>query len=228
MLKGLFLKEIYCVRFQVLLGLAITAIPSVMMLLLGDITGEIPSGAEGAAIIATIPVVLSNFMMVLLSSSFMLNTLNDDKISGWAKLQLTLPVTRKQIIDTKFIASLVIIGFLMLICLVLNLTTVFLYNYPLEICIAAPFVFGFTEMMVLFPAFPMSMKLSAAMNTVIYITLEVIVMGLLTAIAFCALDSVVPMWFIRVLFYGIIPALGIAVMFISRNFAAKFINAEEY
>lgn len=226
-MKGLFLKEIYCVRFQVLLGLAITAIPSVMMLLLGDITGEIPSGAEGAAIIATIPVVLSNFMMILLSSSFMLNTLNDDKISGWSKLQLTLPVTRKQIIDTKFIASLVIIGFLMLICLVLNLTTVFLYNYPLEICIAAPFVFGFTEMMVLFPAFPMSMKLSAAMNTVVYITLEVIVMGLLTAITFSALDAVVPMWFIRVLFYGVIPALGIAVMLISRHFAAKYIAAEQ-
>ena len=226
-MKGLILKEIYCVRFQTLLGLAITAIPSVMMLLLGDITGEIPSGAEGAAIIATIPVVLSNFMMILLSSSFMLNTLNDDKISGWAKLQLTLPVTRKQIIDTKFIASLVIIGFLMLICLVLNLTAALLYNYPLEICIAAPFVFGFTEMMVLFPAFPMSMKLSAAMNTVVYITLEVIVMGLLTAIAFCALDAVVPMWFIRVLFYGIIPALGIAVMLISRHFAAKYISAEQ-
>ncbi len=226
-MKGLILKEIYCVRFQVLLGLAITAIPSIMMLLLADFTGEVPSGAEHFAIIAVIPVVLSNFMMILLSSSFMLNTLNDDKISGWAKLQLTLPVTRKQIIDTKFIASLVIIGFLMLICLVLNLTAALLYNYPLEICIAAPFVFGFTEMMVLFPAFPLSMKLSAAMNTVVYITLEVIVMGLLTAIAFCALDAVVTMWFIRVLFYGIIPALGIVVMLISRHFAAKYISAEQ-
>ncbi len=225
-MKGLFLKEIYCVRFQVLLGLALTAIPS-MMLLIADFTGEVPSGAEDFAIFAAIPVVLSNFMMILLSSSFMLNTLNDDNISGWGKLQLTLPVTRKQIIDTKFIASLAIIGFLMLVCLALNLTTVFLYNYPLEICLAAPFIFGFTEMLVLFPAFPISMKLSATMNTIIYITLEVIVMALMTTVVFCALDSVVPVWLIRVLFYGVIPALGIAALFISRHFAAKFINAEE-
>ncbi len=210
-----------------LLSLLLTGIPAVMMLLISDMTGEVPHGAEEYALVVSIPLVLSNFMMILLTSSFMLNTLNDDNISGWAKLQLTLPVTRKQIIDTKFMASLAIIGFLMLLCLVLNITTALLYNYPMEICIAAPFVFGFTEMLVLFPAFPISMKLSATMNTIIYISLEVIIMGLLTTIVFCALDSVIPMWVIRALLYGVIPALGIGAMLVSRHFAAKFINAEE-
>lgn len=224
-MKGLFLKDIYCVRFSTLLGLAITGIPAVMMLFV--IGGTAPASADDAAtLMAAIPTILGDFLLILLNSSFILNTLGDDNLSGWSKLQLTLPVTKKQIVDSKFISSLIIVGALVLLCLILNIIAGLMYGYPMEICIAAPFVLGAMELIVLFPAFPISMKLSSSMTTVIYIACEVIVIGIMAAIVFCALEAVFPVWLIRALFYGIIPAAAVAVLFISRHFAAKYISVE--
>lgn len=223
-MKGLFLKDIYCVRLLTLLGLAITGVPAFMMLFF--VMDAVPAGNDNAALIAAIPTVLSNLLLILLNSSFILNTLGEDNLSGWAKLQLTLPVTKKQLVDSKFISSLVIVGALVVLCLILNIIAGLMYSYPMEICIAAPFVLGAIELCLLFPAFPVSMKLSSNMTTVIYIISEVVVMTVLVLIIVCTLDAYVPMWFLRVLFYGIIPAAAVAATFISRHFAAKYISAE--
>lgn len=225
MLKGLLLKDIYCVRFIALVGLMISSIPAIGLV--------ISLGAANAAgnivdnIISIFPYVICDILIIMLNSSFILNTLGEDYNSGWARIQHTLPVTNRQIVNAKLIAALIVIGALTLISIAVNLIFGAANGQPLEIMLAAPLVTAMLEICTLFPAFPISMKLSGSLTSFIYIALEITVITAVTIALTVALDRNAPLWLLRVIFYAIIPAAAAIIALISRRFALKYISAEE-
>lgn len=225
MLKGLLLKDIYCVRFIALVGLMISSIPAIGLV--------IAAGTDSAAgdivdnIISVVPYVLCDILIIMLNSSFMLNTLGEDYNSGWARLQHTLPVSSRKIVDAKLIATLIIVGALTLISLAVNVILGIGNGQPLEIMLAAPLVTAMLEICTLFPAFPISMKLSGSLTSFIYIALEIAVIAAATIALTVALDHNAPLWLLRVVFYAIIPAVTVTTALLSRHFALKYISAEE-
>lgn len=224
-MKGLLLKDIYCVRFIALVGLMISSIPAIGLV--------ISLGAANAAgnivdnIISIFPYVICDILIIMLNSSFILNTLGEDYNSGWARIQHTLPVTNRQIVNAKLIAALIVIGALTLISIAVNLIFGAANGQPLEIMLAAPLVTAMLEICTLFPAFPISMKLSGSLTSFIYIALEITVITAVTIALTVALDRNAPLWLLRVIFYAIIPAAAAIIALISRRFALKYISAEE-
>lgn len=221
-MKGLLLKDIYCVRFIALVGLAISSIPAIALVISAGTAGNTADN-----IIGVFPYILCGILIIMLNSSFMLNTLGEDYNSGWARLQHTLPVTGRQLVDAKLIATLIVIGTLTLISLAINLIFGTANGQPLEIMLAAPFVTAALEICALFPAFPISMKLSGSLTSFIYIALEIAVIAAVTIALTAALDHNAPLWLLRAIFYAVIPAVTAIIAMLSRHFALKYISAEE-
>lgn len=221
-MKGLLLKDIYCVRFIALVGLMISSIPAIGLV--------ISAGAANAAgnivdnIISIFPYVICDILIIMLNSSFILNTLGEDYNSGWARIQHTLPVTDRQIVNAKLIAALIVIGALTLISIAVNLIFGAANGQPLEIMLAAPLVTAALEICTLFPAFPISMKLSGSLTSFIYIMLEIAVITAATIALTVSLDRNAPLWLLRVIFYAIIPAVAAIIALISRRFSLKYIE----
>lgn len=226
MLKGLLLKDIYCVRFIALVGLAISGIPAIALVISAGTAGN-TAGNTVDNIIGVLPYILCGILIIMLNSSFMLNTLGEDYNSGWVRLQHTLPVTNRQLVDAKLAAALIVIGALTLISLAINLIFGAANGQPLEIMLAAPFVTAALEICALFPAFPISMKLSGSLTSFICVALEIAVITAVTVVLTAALDSNVPLWLLRTIFYAVIPAAAATTALVSRRFAMKYISAEE-
>lgn len=225
MLKGLLLKDIYCVRFIALVGLMISSIPAIGLVIAAGTDSA--SGDIVYNIISVVPYILCDILIIMLNSSFMLNTLGEDYNSGWARLQHTLPVSSRKMVDAKLIATLIIVGALTLISLAVNVILGIANGQPTEIMLAAPLVTAMLEICTLFPAFPISMKLSGSLTSFIYITLEIAVITAVTIALTAALDHNAPLWLLRVVFYAIIPAVTVTIALVSRHFALKYISEEE-
>ncbi len=221
-MKGLLLKDIYCVSFIALVGLVISGIPAIALVISASTAGNTADN-----IIGIVPYILCGILIIMLNSSFMLNTLGEDYNSGWSRLQHTLPVSSRQLVDAKLAAALIVIGALTLISLAVNLILGIGNGQPLEIMLAAPFVTAMLEICTLFPAFPISMKLSGSLTSLIYVVLEIAVITAVTIALTVALDHDAPLWLLRVIFYAIIPAAAVTIAMLSRHFALKYISAEE-
>lgn len=117
-MKGLILKDIYCVKFQITLAMLIMLVPytlSCFALYDSEFTGIQPQFLiMGLFCIA-------NYLCISLFSSFVLNTMDADLKSGWSRIVQTFPVSRSAIIMAKFTATCIIIGILTAYSLTFNI-----------------------------------------------------------------------------------------------------------
>lgn len=226
-MKGLILKDIYGIRFQVIIGLLIMLFPNIMFFLAG---GGLNIGTEGTVdnIIGIMMYGIMNILNIMLFSSSILNTLKDDAANGWAKYQLTMPVTKEQIVTAKLVSTLINIGTLVLLSMIFNLIAVFLFKMPLELMLTMPICIGVIQLIALLPAFPISMRLSPNVANVLYTCFMCIVLIAAIVVVTLMLDNTLPMFIMRIVFYAVIPVIAVVVGLFSHRWASKLLNGDNY
>ncbi len=211
-MKGLILKDIYTVRFQLIISVVLMLIPDLTVSLAADsLSGE--GGIEQMMSIFLFGV--ANLICICLFSSFILNTLNDDVNSGWGKLVRTMPVTSGKVIGAKFAASAVVVGITTIISLIFNIVGIIVQGLPAEPLIMLPVCLAVFQMAVLCPVFPLAMKLGTSSTTLIYVcTLVILLSGAIAGLCF-SLASGNSLVLLRVIFYGGLPVLAAVSMILS-------------
>ncbi|MDE7194142.1 MAG: ABC-2 transporter permease [Oscillospiraceae bacterium] len=218
MLKGLIIKDIYCIKFQLITALLLTLFPNIILMLAGGgmtvYEGTFLSHDE-AMLIGVFLYGMVNYITVTVFSSFLLNTLEDDASSGWAKMQRTMPVSGTQIVGGKILATLLIIAGLTVISLIFNILGVLLFEMSPEIMIALPICCGLLQIVTLCPVFPVSMKIGTKYTTALYVGMVVIIAIGMLILLISALSSDISETALRIIMYGGLPVLAAAVLGIS-------------
>ena len=207
-MKGLILKDLYTVRFQIVAGSLFMLLPNLMSLIIGD-AHSISTSDDFSNLLMVMLYGLLNFTNICLFSSFILNTLRSDVSSGWVNIQRTFPVSGNVIIGAKLAASGIIVGGLTLISLAFNLAAAFLFGLSIEMMISIPLCIGVYQMIVLTPLFPIAMKIGARFTGVLYIVTETVVLGLMIWLLISVLNSGADIVLLRSLFYGGLPCLAV-------------------
>lgn len=206
-MKGLILKDLYTVRFQIIAGLLLMLLPNGILFLSGGGMGTAEMG-EATDIVSVLVFGLMNFTNICLFSSFVLNTLSEDVNSGWAKLQRTFPLSGSEIVGAKLAASGVIVGLLTVMSLVFNLAAALIFGLDKELMLMIPLCIGFYQMIVLAPLFPLAMRIGVKCTEAIYIITEVLVLGIMVFLLVKIMDSNVDSVLMRIMFYCGLPLLA--------------------
>ncbi len=227
-MKGLILKDLYCVRSMVLLASGIMLPLFVMMFLMnGELTDPaLLQDNPFAPVFSCIGFILIDVIVILLFSSFTLNTLAEDNASGWSTLQLAMPVTTRQIVNGKLISSVALVGIFTAACLIVNVIGGLLYGGTMELLLAAPPVLGCVELCALFPTFPVALKVSSGAASLIYAAFMLVMIASVAVPLWFCMESNLPIWALRVIFYGALPVLTAALGFISQRVSMSRLKAE--
>lgn len=221
-MKGLILKDIYTVRFQLIISVVLMLIPDLTVSLAADsLSGE--GGIEQMMSIFLFGV--ANLICICLFSSFILNTLNDDVNSGWGKLVRTMPVTSGKVIGAKFAASAVVVGITTIISLIFNIVGIIVQKLPAEPLIMLPVCLAVFQMAVLCPVFPLAMKLGTSSTTLIYVCTLVILLSVAIAGLCFSLASGNSLVLLKVIFYGGLPVLAAGSMILSYHAGLKVFSS---
>lgn len=218
MLKGLILKDIYSIRIQLIAALLLTLLPNVMLMLAGGGMAISDGGfmSHDEAMLMSVCIYgMINYITITVFSSFLLNTLEGDINSGWAKMVRTMPVNGTQIVGGKIIATLLIIVGLTVVSLIFNLLGVLLFEMPLEVMTALPVCCGLLQIVTLCPIFPISMKIGTKYTTALYVGLVVVMAAGVLVLLISALSSDISETVLRISMYGALPVLAAAVLGIS-------------
>ncbi len=219
-MKGLVLKDIYCVRLTLILGLLLAILPNALLVLIGGGMGVEYIGTQ-LEVIAYIPYGIMNFVTVACFSSIMLNTLKDDVAAGWSKYQHTLPVDSGKIVLSKQIFTIVLLAVLVLCCYVANIFAIVTFGFNVEIMLMMPVVFALLCSLTLMPAFPLALCMSTKSASAIYTTSLVIMMVVLTVMMFIIGDNAISPAALRISLYAVLPVLSVAVTFLSYKASRK-------
>lgn len=222
-MKGLILKDLYTVRFQMIAGFLFILLPNILSLLIGDELAIGSMGIESNIILITF-YGLINFANICLFSSFILNTLGSDVNSGWVNIQRTYPISGSVIIGAKLAASGIIVGGLTLISLGFNILSALLFRLDMELMISIPLCVGVYQMIVLAPLFPIAMKIGAKYTSLLYTVTEVAVLVLLIWLLITVVNNGADMRLLRTLFYCGLPLLAVASCGLSYIFGKGFIE----
>lgn len=217
-MKGLILKDIYSIRFQIIAAFLLTLFPNFMLMMAGggmSAAEDSLLSADQMNLISTTIYGLVNYITITVFSSFLLNTLEDDNLSGWMKMQRTMPVSGTQIIGGKILATLMIIGLLTGVSLILNIIASLLFGIGLELMIAMPLCCGLLQVITLCPVFPISIKIGTKFTTALYVGLVVIIAIAMGVLLISTLSSDVSESTLRICMYGALPVLACAVMALS-------------
>lgn len=209
-MKGLVLKDIYSVKFQMLGGIAIMLLPNIMLM----ISGGDMSGDEADVLNDFLSVMIygiMNYISVTICSSFLLNTLEFDEKSGWAKMQRAMPVTGEQIIGGKFIAMAIVLGILTVLSLICNITGVIFFKQPAEPLIAMPFIAALLQTITLSLCFMAGYHFGSKITTLMYILTEIVVVAGLSFLIIGMVNESISGTALRIIAYAAIPVLTAAV-----------------
>lgn len=212
-MKGLILKDVYGCRFQIIGGFAIMLLPMLMTMLMGGgivvVDNQAPDPMQlmiGIILYGTV-----NYMSIVVSSSFYINTLSYDEKSGWTKMQRSMPLTGGQIIGAKFLGVAAVVGAMTLISLGFNLFNVIVYQLPVEPLAAMPLCIGLAEFITLLPAMVLGYRFGAKSVTWVYFAVMAVIAAViivLTAMFFVGDITAVQM---RIAAYGVLPVLAVIV-----------------
>ena len=220
-MKGLVLKDIYTVRFQVAAALMIMLFPNIVALFL-DSGSNMPK--QMSDLIMLFIHGSLNFINICIFSSFVLNTLEDDVNSGWHDIVSTFPVSRRVITGAKLVSSGMIVALLTVVSLVFNVIACIKNGLPAEPMIAVPICIGVIQMGVLCPVFPLARRFGTKRAGAIYLALEIIITIAAVVLMAVLLDSGNASVLMRVVFYAAAPlAAGISV-WLSYLFGGKVGN----
>lgn len=216
-MKGLILKDIYNVRMQILLGMVLLVLMYVVTWLSKF------CNKEALGLIGVLDYGLINYLTITICSTFLLNTLSDDIKSGWAKIQLTMPVSDKEIIGGKLIAAGITVIALMLFSLLCNILGIVFYDLPLEPMIMMPVIMALLQMAVLSAVTVIGYRLQGKVMAV-YIAVMLIVAGGAAAPVIGFLNYNISVSALRSIYYAVVPFLSVAVIIICFIFGKKAVR----
>lgn len=219
-MKGLILKDIYNVRIQIFLGMVLLVLMYVVIWLLKFYN------KEAMDLIGVLDYGLIDYLPITVCSTFLLNTLSDDIKSGWAKMQLTMPVSDKEIIGGKFIATGIIIIALMLFSLFCNIFGIVIYALPFEPMIMMPVIMALLQMAVLSAVTAIGYRLQGKVMAV-YIAVMLIVAGAAAAPVIGFLNYNISVSALRLIYYAVIPPILLSVIIFSFVFGKKAVRKIE-
>lgn len=229
MLKGLILKDIYNVKFQIICGLALMIYPNILMWIAGDdiwgkgdllIPGLMP-GFFGVVVYGLI-----NYMSITACSSFILNTISDDYKTGWAKVQRTMPLTEEQIVGGKMLATAIIVGGLTAVSLICNIIGIIVSQLPVEPLITMPFVMAFVQVITLYVAIMLGFKAKARYVTPVYIMAVLLIAAAMIVLFIAFVQGKVSVDALRVIAYAVIPAIAAVVTIVCRKVGRKTVGED--
>lgn len=220
-MKGLILKDIYNVRFQIIGGLLLLLPPCIEMLIAGKVSGTASddfSGLLGLLIYGMI-----NYLIITVCSSFFLNTISNDIKSGWAKMQLTMPVSHKEIIGGKLAATGIILGLLTIFTLISNILGVIFFDRSLELMITMPIVLALLQMAVLSVTIVLGYRLRGNITAVYIIVILIIAAGIF-ALIYGFFTNIISVSAIRWIAYGGVSLLSAIVIVSCYNLGSKAVE----
>lgn len=212
-MKGLVLKDLFGVRFQMLGGLALMLFPSLMMMLAGGGMAVDESGSMTE--IAILVYGIMNYVSITLCSSFIVNTLGFDERSGWSKMQRTMPLSGGKIIGAKFLTMSLVLAVLTVVSLVINIINALLFGIPLEPMITMPLCMCMVQATALSPTFMLGYRFGAKATSAAYICTMVLLAAAMIAVVFMVFMGDIDMTALRIICYAALPALTAAVVAVS-------------
>lgn len=221
MLKGLILKDLYSVKFQIAVSILLFLIPNIELIAMAvtDLEGN---GETGREWFITACYVFVSFISIVISSSFFVNTVSEDVSCGWYKMARTMPITVRMISGGKILSSSVIIAILMLLSLSVNLFGISMGAGNAEILIAAPFCSALLQLTALSPVFPFALRFGAGKATPFYLCFLAVLAAALDGLSAVCLKCDTGE-LLRVIFYGGIPAAAAISVFLSVKFSKKIL-----
>ena len=166
-MKGLVLKDLFGVRFQVLGALALMLFPSLMLILMGG--GMSTNERADLTEISVLLYGIVNYVSITLCSSFFVNTLGYDERSGWSKIQRTMPLSGGKIIGAKFLSMGLVLAALTSLSLIINVINALLFKIPLEPMITMPLCMCMVQAIALSPTFTLGYRFGAKTTSAAYI-----------------------------------------------------------
>lgn len=213
MLKGLILKDLYSIRFNLVMALLISLFPNIMFIFMG---GGMEVGApDYMKILSVIPYGILNYLVITTFSSFVLNTLDSDKDCGWAKLVRSMPVSGGAIIGAKLISTYIVIGIMTLVSLAFNSLGIILFGMDTELMLALPMCVGLLQVITLSPTFMLANRIGTKYTTAIYLALVVLIACAAVLVMVTGLCGDVSAAVLRMTFYVGLPILAAAVAVLS-------------
>lgn len=213
-MKGLVLKDLFGVRFQIFGAMALMLFPS-LMLILGGGGMAVDEGARVPVGISVLLYGLVNYVSITLCSSFLVNTLGFDERSGWTKIQRTMPLTGGKIIGAKFVAMGIVLALLTLMSLIVNIICAVLFNIPFEPMIALPLCMCMVQATALSPTFTLGYRFGAKATSAVYIGFMVVLAAVMIRLVFVIFAGDIGETALRVIAYAVLPALTAAVVAVS-------------
>ncbi len=223
-MKGLVLKDLFGVRFQMLGGLALMLFPSLMLMLAGG--GMAVDESAGMTEIAVLVYGIVNYVSITLCSSFLVNTLGYDERSGWSKMQRTMPVSGGRIIGAKFVSMGFVLAALTAISLVINVINALLFGIPLEPMITMPLCMCMVQAIALSPTFTLGYRFGAKSTSAAYIGFMVLLAAAMIAVVFMLFMGDIGTTALRIISYAILPAVTAAVVAVSWITGKKAVMAD--
>lgn len=207
-MKGLILKDIYSVRFNIIIGALIMVLPCAVLMPISRVTAE-----DGTPVVIRVLLYgIFDYVIITIFSSFVTNTINEDFKSGWQKMQLTMPLPLGKIVAAKLSAAAIVVGALTALSLICNITGVIFFATPLEFMLAVPIVLALLQMITLSLSLLCGYYLEPSKTTVIYLFSVIAVAAaaavFLTALASGELAPVIA----RLIAYIGVPALAVSVV----------------
>ena len=221
-MKGLILKDLYAVRFQLIVSLVLMLIPCGVFTYIFAAAEK----TDGSEFIIMMMCCILNYCCIVIFSSFVLNTVQEDVTSGWIKLQGTFPVKSGTAITAKFAVTFIVVGMLTLISLIFNITVMAILkiNMNAELMLAIPIAFALMELIALLPCMVHKYKTTRAAFDYPLIMILTAIVGIV--IAFVAMSGDISFTLLRVILYIILPVVTAAVAAASYSYGKKVVVRE--
>ena len=223
-MKGLVLKDLFGVRFQVLGALALMLFPSLMLILMGG--GMSTNERADITEISLLLYGIVNYVSITLCSSFFVNTLGYDERSGWSKIQRTMPLSGGKIIGAKFLSMGLVLAALTSLSLIINVINALLFKIPLEPMITMPLGMCMVQAIALSPTFTLGYRFGAKTTSAAYIGFMVLLAAAMIAVVFMLFMGDIGITALRIISYAGLPALTAAVVAVSWVTGKRTVNVD--
>ncbi len=223
-MKGLVLKDLFGVRFQVLGALALMLFPSLMLILMGG--GMSTNERADLTEISVLLYGIVNYVSITLCSSFFVNTLGYDERSGWSKIQRTMPLSGGKIIGAKFLSMGLVLAALTSLSLIINVINALLFKIPLEPMITMPLCMCMVQAIALSPTFTLGYRFGAKTTSAAYIGFMVLLAAAMIAVVFMLFMGDIGITALRIISYAGLPALTAAVVAVSWVTGKRTVNVD--
>lgn len=213
-MKGLILKDVYGCRFQIAGAFALMFLPMLIAFFMGG--GLFVSNNENSdptkVVVGMISYGVLNYMSIVICSSFYLNTLGYDEMSGWSKMQRAMPLTGGQIIGGKIIGAAAVVGSLTLISMGFDVFSAWVFEIPIEPMLAMPLCIGLTQMITLLPTIVLGYRFGAKSVTWVYFVIMIVIAAGIIALTAAFFVGDISADVLRIAAYVVFPVLAAAVI----------------